>query len=94
MVAATDYVRAWPQLIAEYVDAPYVTLGTDGFGLSDTRGALRRHFKVDAESITLRALQMLADRGEVDASTPKAAFDRYAVGDVRAADPSVGQGDA
>src|SRR5437773_1365174 len=42
VIAATDYVRAWPQLIAEYVDARYVTLGTDGFGRSDTRNALRR----------------------------------------------------
>ncbi|MDE2276919.1 MAG: alpha-ketoglutarate dehydrogenase, partial [Burkholderiales bacterium] len=49
VVAATDYVRAWPQLIAEYVDAPYVTLGTDGFGRSDTRQQLRRYFEVDAD---------------------------------------------
>jgi pyruvate dehydrogenase E1 component len=59
VVAATDYVRAWPQLIAEYVDARYLTLGTDGFGRSDTREQLRRFFEVDAASITAAALQAL-----------------------------------
>jgi pyruvate dehydrogenase E1 component len=59
VVAATDYVRAWPQLIAEHVDARYVTLGTDGFGRSDTREQLRRFFEVDAASITAAALQAL-----------------------------------
>src|SRR5262249_14313735 len=53
VVAATDYVRAWPQLIAEYVDARYVTLGTDGFGRSDTRSALRRFFEVDRHHVVL-----------------------------------------
>jgi pyruvate dehydrogenase E1 component len=59
VVAATDYVRAWPQLIAEYVSARYVTLGTDGFGRSDTRQRLRAYFKVDAASIVQAALQVL-----------------------------------
>ena len=59
VVAATDYVRAWPQLIAEYVEARYVTLGTDGFGRSDTREQLRRFFGVDAASIVAAALQAL-----------------------------------
>jgi pyruvate dehydrogenase E1 component len=57
VVAATDYVRAWPQLIAEYIDARYVTLGTDGFGRSDTRQKLRAYFEVDAASIVQAALQ-------------------------------------
>ena len=59
VVAATDYVRAWPQLVAEYVGAPYVTLGTDGFGRSDTRGQLRRFFGVDAAAIVAAALEAL-----------------------------------
>ncbi|MBZ8141641.1 pyruvate dehydrogenase (acetyl-transferring), homodimeric type [Rubrivivax gelatinosus] len=59
VVAATDYVRAWPQLIAEYVDARYVTLGTDGFGRSDTRRRLREFFEVDVASIVQAALQAL-----------------------------------
>jgi pyruvate dehydrogenase E1 component len=62
VVAATDYVRAWPQLIAEYVGARYVTLGTDGFGRSDTRQKLREHFRVDAPSIVRAALQVLGMR--------------------------------
>jgi len=68
VVAATDYVRAWPQLIAEYVGARYVTLGTDGFGRSDTRQKLREHFRVDAPSIVRAALQVLGIR----ASSPGA----------------------
>jgi pyruvate dehydrogenase E1 component len=60
VVAASDYVRAWPQLIAEYVDARYVTLGTDGFGRSDTRQRLRRFFEVDAQAVVAAALQALA----------------------------------
>jgi len=59
VVAATDYVRAWPQLIAEHVPARYVTLGTDGFGRSDTRQRLREFFRVDAASIVRAALHAL-----------------------------------
>ncbi|MFM0208125.1 alpha-ketoglutarate dehydrogenase [Paraburkholderia sediminicola] len=56
VVAASDYVRAYAQLIASYVDAPYVALGTDGFGRSDTRPALRRFFEIDRYHIVLAAL--------------------------------------
>ena len=59
IVAASDYVRAWPQLITEYVDAKLVTLGTDGFGRSDTRQALRRYFEVDAQAVAAAALEAL-----------------------------------
>mgnify|MGYP005814529595 CR=1 FL=1 len=69
VVAATDYVRAWPQLVAEYLRAPYTTLGTDGFGRSDTRVALRRFFEVDRASIVLAALAALREQGRVDATT-------------------------
>ncbi len=62
IVAASDYVRAWPQLIAEYVPARFVTLGTDGFGRSDTREQLRRFFEVDAASIVRTALEVLQRR--------------------------------
>jgi pyruvate dehydrogenase E1 component len=61
IVAASDYVRAWPQLIAEYVDAKLVTLGTDGFGRSDTRQRLRRFFEVDAQAVVAAALDALRD---------------------------------
>ncbi len=65
VIAATDYVRAWPQLIAEYVQAPYVTLGTDGFGRSDTRQQLRRFFEVDRFSIVLASLHSLVRQGGI-----------------------------
>jgi pyruvate dehydrogenase E1 component len=65
IVAASDYVRAWPQLIAEYVDGPFVTLGTDGFGRSDLRDKLRSFFEIDASSIVQAAREALS-RGEGD----------------------------
>ncbi len=52
----TDYVAAYPQLIAAYVKAPFIALGTDGFGRSDTRSALRRFFEVDRHQIVVAAL--------------------------------------
>jgi pyruvate dehydrogenase E1 component len=55
IVAATDYVRAYSQLISEYVDARFITLGTDDFGRSDTRAALRRFFGVDRDAIVTAA---------------------------------------
>jgi pyruvate dehydrogenase E1 component len=56
VVAATDYVRAVPEMIREWVPGRYVTLGTDGFGRSDTRAALRAYFGVDRDSIVKSAL--------------------------------------
>jgi hypothetical protein len=65
VIAASDYVRAWPQLIAEYVDAPYITLGTDGFGRSDTRQQLRRFFEVDRFAVVMAALYGLVRQGRL-----------------------------
>jgi pyruvate dehydrogenase E1 component len=65
VVAATDYVRAVPDLIRTWVPRRYTTLGTDGFGRSDTREALRRFFEVDRYSIALAAIKALADEGTV-----------------------------
>ncbi len=79
VVAATDYVRAWPQLIAEYVDARYVTLGTDGFGRSDTRTELRRFFEVDRQQIVLAALQALVRDGVCERALLAQAVRRYGV---------------
>jgi pyruvate dehydrogenase E1 component len=64
VIAATDYVRAVPESIREFVPdgRRYLTLGTDGFGRSDTRAALRRFFQVDAKSIAGAARQALASR--------------------------------
>lgn len=77
MIAATDYVRAWPQLIAEYVPAPYVTLGTDGFGRSDTRQRLRQFFEVDRFSVVLASLQALVDDGLLEVDVIAQARARY-----------------
>jgi pyruvate dehydrogenase E1 component len=60
IVAATDYVKAVPDQIARWVPQPFLPLGTDGFGRSDTREALRRHFEIDAENIAVTALHTLA----------------------------------
>ncbi len=60
VVAATDYVRAYPELIAAHVEAPFVALGTDGFGRSDTRQALRTFFEVDRHHVVVAALHALA----------------------------------
>ncbi len=65
VVATTDYVRALPDLIRPWVKAPYVTLGTDGFGRSDTRAALRGFFEVDRDHVALAALKALADDGAI-----------------------------
>ena len=63
--------------IAQWVEQDYSSLGADGFGLSDTRAAARRHFGVDAQSIVAASLARLARRGEVPATAVKEARERY-----------------
>ncbi|MFC4945647.1 pyruvate dehydrogenase (acetyl-transferring), homodimeric type [Pseudonocardia sp. GCM10023141] len=87
VVAVSDWMRAVPDLIRQWVPAPFTTLGTDGFGLSDTRPAVRRHFNVDAESITVAALESLAARGEFDRATVADAAAKYRIDDPQAAGP-------
>ncbi|MFG2007762.1 pyruvate dehydrogenase (acetyl-transferring), homodimeric type [Micromonospora sp. NPDC048868] len=84
-VAVSDWMRAVPDLIARWVPGDYTSLGTDGFGMSDTRHALRRHFHVDAESVVVATLRQLAMRGAVPASVPAEAAKKYAIEDVNAA---------
>jgi pyruvate dehydrogenase E1 component len=85
VVAVSDFMRAVPDLIARWVPGDYTSLGTDGFGLSDTRHALRRHFHVDAESIVVATLRQLARSGEVATNVPADAAQKYAIEDVNAA---------
>jgi len=66
VVAVTDYLKLVPEQIARWVPGGLVPLGTDGFGRSESRAALRRHFEVDAESIAFAAVAALARRGEVE----------------------------
>jgi pyruvate dehydrogenase E1 component len=86
VIAVSDWMRAVQDQVREWVPGPFVSLGTDGWGLSDTRGALRRHFLVDAESITVQALSMLARSGEVDTQTVAKAIDTYQLHDPAAAE--------
>ncbi|GAB5403573.1 MAG: pyruvate dehydrogenase (acetyl-transferring), homodimeric type [Aureliella sp.] len=64
-IAASDHVRALPEQLCRYIPGDYFVLGTDGMGRSETREALRRHFEVDAESVTLAALSRLAAQGTI-----------------------------
>ncbi|BDM67821.1 pyruvate dehydrogenase E1 component [Streptomyces nigrescens] len=77
VLAVSDYMRQVPDQIAQWVEQDYSSLGADGFGLSDTREAARRHFGVDAESLVVAALAQLARRGDVPASAVKEARERY-----------------
>jgi len=86
VIAVSDYMRSVQDQVAPWVDAPFYSLGTDGFGLSDTRGALRRHFKVDAESIAVAVLQQLSNQGDIRASVVTKAMEKYRIDDVSAAD--------
>ncbi len=86
VVAVSDWIRGVADQIIDWVPGDYASLGTDGWGMSDTRGALRRHFLVDAESITVRTLATLAKRGEVDANTVSTAISTYRLHDPAAAD--------
>ena len=86
VIAVSDFMRAVQDQISPWVPNAFVSLGTDGFGLSDTRGALRRHFKVDAESIVVATLAELAKAGEVKESVVQEAIDKYRIFDVRSAD--------
>jgi pyruvate dehydrogenase E1 component len=87
VVAVSDWMRAVPDLIRPWVPGDMVTLGTDGFGFSDTRPAARRHFLVDAESATVGVLAALARRGEIDKSVVIEATRKYQLDDVSAAGP-------
>jgi pyruvate dehydrogenase E1 component len=77
VVAVSDWIRSVPDQISRWVPGSYTSLGTDGFGFSDTRPAARRFFHVDAESITLAVLAELARSGAVDPSLPAQAIAKY-----------------
>jgi pyruvate dehydrogenase E1 component len=81
VVAVSDWMRAVPDQIAPWVPGDWSVLGTDGFGLSDTRSALRRHFQVDAESIVVEVLRQLAATGQVASKVAAEAAARYRLDD-------------
>jgi len=80
VIAASDYVRALPELIRGFVPNRYVTLGTDGFGRSDTRQALREFFEVDRHTLAIAALKALVDDGQLDSGVSREALQRYQPG--------------
>jgi pyruvate dehydrogenase E1 component len=79
IVASTDYMRAFADQIRPYVHRRYVTLGTDGFGRSDSREALRRFFEVDRHYVVLAALKALADDGAIPAAKAAEAIRKYGI---------------
>ena len=85
-VAATDYMKIVPDQLQRWMPGRYVTLGTDGFGRSDGRAALRQHFEVDRNYIAVSALKALADDGVLDQKTVTQAIERYGI-DPDKADP-------
>ena len=79
VVAVGDHIKAVPDQIARWVRQPFVSLGTDGWGRSDTREALRRFFEVDAEHIVVATLSALADMGEVKPEAVADAIRRFEI---------------
>ena len=86
VIAVSDFLKLVPDQIARFVGAPFTALGTDGFGYSDVRTALRRHFEVDAAHITVAALAELSRAGQLPASKVGEAIARYEL-DTEAPDP-------
>jgi pyruvate dehydrogenase E1 component len=78
-VAASDYVKALPESISTWLPGTLVSLGTDGFGRSDGRDALRDYFEVDARYVVLGALHGLVRRGELDAAVVRRALDELEI---------------
>ncbi len=74
VVAITDYMRSVPDQVSRFVERPYSSLGTDGFGRSDARDALRSYFEVDAAHLVIAVLQQLASQKRIDPATVTAAI--------------------
>ncbi|MDT0306037.1 pyruvate dehydrogenase (acetyl-transferring), homodimeric type [Streptomyces sp. DSM 44917] len=94
VLAVSDWMRSVPDQIARWVPGPYQSLGAEGYGFADTRGAARRFFHIDTQSIVVGVLTELARQGRIDRSALKQAIDRYQLLDVSAADPGPAGGDA
>jgi pyruvate dehydrogenase E1 component len=78
-IAVSDWMKATPVQVADWIDGRFAVLGTDGFGRSDTREALRRLHKIDAECIAVTVLAELAGLGRIDESVVAKAIDRYGI---------------
>jgi pyruvate dehydrogenase E1 component len=78
-ISATDYVKNYSDQVRAFIDTDYRCLGTDGFGRSDSRANLRRHFEVNASYIVVASLFELANRGEVDKKVVSEAIKRFEI---------------
>ncbi|MCC3282529.1 pyruvate dehydrogenase (acetyl-transferring), homodimeric type [Arthrobacter caoxuetaonis] len=94
IVASSDYMKALPDQIRQFLPNEFASLGADGFGFADTRAAARRFFKIDSHSMVVRSLEMLARRKEVDASAPQEAISKYHLLDVTKGSSGNAGGDA
>ncbi|MFC8304796.1 pyruvate dehydrogenase (acetyl-transferring), homodimeric type, partial [Specibacter sp. NPDC057265] len=94
IIAVTDYMKAVPDQVRQFLPNDFATLGADGFGFSDTRAAARRHFKIDSHSIVVRTLQMLAKNGHVPTNTPQQAITQYDLLNVNAGTTGNAGGDS
>jgi pyruvate dehydrogenase E1 component len=79
VVAITDYMRSVPDQVARFVDRPYLSLGTDGFGRSDARDALRSYFEVDSANLVVAVLQQLALSGRIEPSVVAGAIAEFGI---------------
>ncbi|MGE4614937.1 MAG: pyruvate dehydrogenase (acetyl-transferring), homodimeric type [Planctomycetota bacterium] len=79
VIAVTDHIRELPDMVRPWVNSPWTSLGTDGFGRSDTREQLRRFFEIDQAAIEIAALSTLARSGTIEAAQVNAAIDRHHV---------------
>ncbi len=79
VIVATDYMRNYAEQVRKYVPNRYEVLGTDGFGRSDSRAALRDFFEVDANYVVLASLKALVDEGEMNSSVIAQAIEKYGI---------------
>jgi pyruvate dehydrogenase E1 component len=79
IVAVSDFMRIVPDQIGRWVPGRYVTLGTDGFGRSDTRQALRRFFEIDTGHVVVATLSALAQEGHIPSAAVHDAVARYGI---------------
>ena len=86
VIAVSDFMKSVPEMVARWMPGPFVPLGTDGYGRSDTRAALRRHFEVDAGHVVVATLHGLAQADEAKAEEVTEAIERYEI-DAEAPDP-------
>jgi len=79
IVASTDYMKAYAEQMRAYIDQPFYVLGTDGFGRSDSRAALRHFFEVDRNFVVISALKALADQGKIKSTVVDKAIKTFGI---------------